>query len=190
MDTIELQHILDKSFLLSSLHGTVCAKDLLPHHKPSHVRAYIVNTHDSDQPGEHWVAIYFKENTAVYFDSYGLPPLEEHIKPFLENNTRYWSMNSVRFQSGNSNMCGVYCIFALDFLARGCDLDTILAIKFQPEARYWWKNDKTLGTWFKKVYGHLYAEARRLPKKEQCQCCTADQSDRHVLAIFKHYVRT
>ena len=65
MDTIELQYLLDKSFILRSLNGVVCAKDQLPERKPDDVHAYIINTDDSDQPGEHWVAIYFKGNTAT-----------------------------------------------------------------------------------------------------------------------------
>ena len=188
MDTIELQYLLDKSFILRSLNGVVCAKDQLPERKPYDVHAYIINTDDSDQPGEHWVAIYFKGNTATYFDSYGLPPFEQHMKSFLDNNTHSWTRNNVRLQSGNSAMCGVYCIFALDVLARGCDLKTILAIKFQQQPRYWHQNDKDVGEWFKYTYGYLYSKARKLSKHEQCQCCKADHSNRYAIAMFNLYV--
>jgi hypothetical protein len=188
MNTHELQYILDKSFILRTLHGEVCPKDHLPKRKPCHVKAYIVNTHNSDQPGEHWVAIYFKENTALYFDSYGLPPFEEDIQLFLDNNSRSWSRNKIRLQSGSSAMCGVYCLFALDALARGCDLETILTIQFRLEPRYWHLNDKDVGSWFKQLYGHLYAKARLLAKPEHCQCCIGDQSDTLALALFNMYV--
>ena len=58
----------------------VCAKDELPHRKPKDVRAYVINTDESHLPGTHWIAVYFpedKNNGVEYFDSYGLPPLEQ-----------------------------------------------------------------------------------------------------------------
>lgn len=176
MDTIELQHILDKSAILAPLQTLVCPKDHLPKRKPSDVKAYIVNTHDSDQPGEHWVAIFFKENRAIYFDSYGLPPLEDHIQPFLQKNTRCYSINTMRVQSDKTPMCGVYCIFALDMLVRGCDLDMVLNMRFRPEYEQYANNDKAVARWFKQHYGRLYNEARRVPKTLPCQCCAAEKA--------------
>ena len=72
--TDELRDILNWP-LMKSLHGQVCAKDKLPvGKKPLQVRAFIVNTDLAIDPGQHWVALYFKGNKAIYFDSYGLPP--------------------------------------------------------------------------------------------------------------------
>lgn len=185
MDTVELQHLLNKSVLLSTLNAKVCPKDHLPQQKPAHVKAYIVNTHDSHQPGEHWVALFFQRQTAIYFDSYGLPPLKDHIQPFLERHCKQWTMNSKRLQDESSAMCGVYCIFALDVLARGCDLESVLAIKFHPYALE--NNDKEVAAWFKRGYGPLYQEARHLPKPKQCQCCTGNE--RHLAkTLFQYYV--
>ena len=39
----------------------------------------IINTDNSDMPGEHWVAIFKNNNKVEYFDSFGLPPLQEEI---------------------------------------------------------------------------------------------------------------
>jgi len=172
MDTIELQHILDTSRILSPLNGIVCPKDYLPKRKPANVKAYIINTHDSDQPGEHWVAIFFKNNSAIYFDSYGLPPLDEHILPFLQNNTREYTVNDIRLQDERSAMCGVYCIFMLDVLARGFNLEDIILLKF--DLQHFSKNDKLMGEWFQQNYRQRYIEAKRLPKDGLCQCCTGE----------------
>ena len=124
MDTVELQGILDKSVNLKHLNGIVCARDMLPKNRPQGVQAYIVNTHRSNQPGEHWVAIFFRENWAYYFDSYGQTPPDADILPFIEQNTRSYTYNKQRIQDGLIPVCGMYSIFALDFLAKGCDLDT------------------------------------------------------------------
>ena len=84
MNTYELTSLLNRAPQPKHLHGQVCAKDLLPNEKPLDVKAYIINTDTSDKSGEHWVVIYFRNNNeAIYFDSYGLPPLEDYILPFI-----------------------------------------------------------------------------------------------------------
>ena len=188
MDTVELQHILDHSCLLYTLKAKVCPKDLLPIHKVPHTRAYIVNTQDSDQPGEHWVALFFKNNEAVYFDSYGLPPLQHHILPFLESNCRRWSMNSMRLQGDYSMLCGVYCIYALHYLTLGYPMDKLLTLQFHPQR--FDDNDNAVGHWFKKCYGQLYDEAQTLPKTtvgKQC-CVSTKGSKQQALDLFRMYV--
>ena len=66
------------------MKGEVCAKDLLSEKKPLDMKACIVNTDLPTYPGEHWVAIYFRRDEAIYFDSYGRPQEEEYGIPFLE----------------------------------------------------------------------------------------------------------
>ena len=61
----------------------VCAKDLLPENKPLDMKAYIVNTDISTDSGEHRVPIYFRRDQAIYFNSYGRPPEEDYVLPFL-----------------------------------------------------------------------------------------------------------
>ena len=51
-------------------HYKVVAKDTLPEVVSTYLSAFVCNTHDSDQPGEHWVAMYVDE-IGDYFDPYG-----------------------------------------------------------------------------------------------------------------------
>ena len=67
--------------------GEVCAKDLLPEKKPLDMKAYIVNTDISTDPGEHWVAIYVGIDQVIFFDSYGRPPEEQYVLPFIQRNS-------------------------------------------------------------------------------------------------------
>ena len=53
MNTVELIKVINNI----PVKGEVCAKDLLPEKKPLDMKAYIVNTDISTDPGEHWVAI-------------------------------------------------------------------------------------------------------------------------------------
>ena len=109
----------------------VCAKDQLPRQNPIHVKAYIVNTERSIKAGEHWVAVIFNnDGNVLYFDSYGLPPLETEIIDFLDNHSFSWSYNRQRLQSLQSKICGLYCIFTLDAAARGYNIQKYLQQKF------------------------------------------------------------
>jgi len=73
----------------------------------------IINTDTSDGPGEHWVAIYFSKS-AIYFDSFGLPPLHDEITKYLNSiSPDGWHYNRICFQSLYQDTCGMYCIFFL-----------------------------------------------------------------------------
>ena len=50
MNTVELIKVINNI----SVKGEVCAKDLLPEKKPLDMKAYIVNTDISTDPGEHF----------------------------------------------------------------------------------------------------------------------------------------
>ena len=110
INTYELTSLLNRAPQLKHLHGQVCAKDLLPEEKSLDVKAYIINTDTSDKPGEFWVAIYFRNNNeAIYFDSYGQPPLEDYILPFIQRNpdTGSTTKNCYRVHGVESVACTV-----------------------------------------------------------------------------------
>jgi len=69
----------------------------------------IVNTDTSNEPGEHWVAIYLcRDGCAEYFDSFGLPPLHKEIIAFLNDHNEGWDYNRVTLQDVSSDTCGIY----------------------------------------------------------------------------------
>ena len=72
----------------------------------THTIAYIVNTDLSDDPGEHWTAVYFRDDRVIYFDSYGLPPDEDCILPFFKRTSTGWIQNTQVLQ--DLVECGVY----------------------------------------------------------------------------------
>jgi hypothetical protein len=70
------QHI--KSF------AGVFAADQLPNKLIEKPVSMVVNTHKSNMPGEHWVAIYVNENGfGEYFDSFGMAPYVNEIEKSL-----------------------------------------------------------------------------------------------------------
>ena len=77
---------------------------------------YVVNTAKDTHPGEHWISIWIGKNgQKEYFDSYGLPPLNEEIESFLEP---FYKYNDKRLQNLTSATCGQYCIYYIWHRAR------------------------------------------------------------------------
>jgi hypothetical protein len=72
-----------------------------------------------------------------------------HYSTLPGKDVRSFTNNQVRYQSGNSVMCGVYCVFALDTLAQGKDLDSVLTWTFLYEPKYYNQNDKQVSECFK-----------------------------------------
>jgi len=96
----------------------------LPSRYPS---AAVINTDESDQPGTHWVAVYMKSpSTVYYFDSYGIDPVA-NVEAFLSR-FAHRTENSCIIQSVNSYVCGHYCIFFLIHCCRGFSYEQIMSI--------------------------------------------------------------
>ena len=167
--TYELTSLLNRASQLKHLHGQVCAKDLIPEEKPLDVKAYIINTDTSDKPGEHWVAIYFRNNNeAIYFNSYGLPPQEDYILPFIQRNARHWIYNKTCYR--------VHGVESVDQLGRGLDLKTAIHEQLCGTGEDPYQNDRDVEMWFSLNYGQLYKDIYRgitplwKPRIQFCKC--------------------
>ena len=78
MQTDEILHLLSRDPLMCRTYGVV-AKDCLPEIINTYPIAIVCNTHDADQSGEHWIAMYVdSKRHGDYFDPYGLQP--QHIE--------------------------------------------------------------------------------------------------------------
>lgn len=89
----------------------------------------IVNTDPHDEPGEHWVTIVLKDNhKAVYFDSFGFPPLVPQIQRYLELN----AFNGIKFncstlQHPNTTSCGYWCVLFVHHYLKGWSLKKFIS---------------------------------------------------------------
>jgi len=103
--------ILNKCRQIDSFGG-VFAADQLPQTLNKVPFSLIVNTHKSNMPGEHWVAIYInKNNFGEYFDSFGMAPYVDEIENFLHTVCKDgWTYNSTPIQGLSSIKCGQFCI--------------------------------------------------------------------------------
>ena len=85
--------------------------------------ALVINTDPSTKPGEHWIAVFIKNGSAEYFDSYGSDP-PKWLKKYWKN--VMWTSNPVPLQSPLSAVCGQYCVYYLLHKARGYDMNSLL----------------------------------------------------------------
>ena len=86
----------------------------------------ISNTEPHYMSGEHWIAIFFRNNQIVeYFDPYGLPPLIKSHRIFMGMYARKIIFNKKKIQGIFSKTCGGHCIVYLKLKALGFKMNQI-----------------------------------------------------------------
>ena len=105
--TFQIDHYLRKN---DNYLGTF-PLDRLPDLPNKFPKSIIINTDQSNKPGDPWIAIVLTEKHAYYFDSFGLGIIDQQIRQFLL--PRYSSIifNSLCIQHILSDKCGYYCIY-------------------------------------------------------------------------------
>ena len=83
MDTLQIERLLKKDLRTKNIFKKVCALDQLE--KPTFPSGYVINSDPNNEPGEHWVAVYFeKRGRGEYFDSYRLSPTLIGLKSYMD----------------------------------------------------------------------------------------------------------
>ena len=78
-------------------------------------KSLIINTANSDSDGEHWVALVLQKKRCFYFDSCGLPIINENILHYLHKYRKVmYSDNCI--QDINSEKCGKFCIAFIKYV--------------------------------------------------------------------------
>ena len=84
--------------------------DQLPDFPTQFPKSFIINTQTSTKPGGHWIALIITKKRCFYFDSFGLPIINQNILKYLNphyTNVRY---SDVCIQHVESGKCGKFCI--------------------------------------------------------------------------------
>ena len=151
MDTIQLTRHLNNM----SVKGEVSAKDQLPEKKSLETKAYIVNTDLSEDPGEHWVAVYFRGKRAIYFDFCRMSPDRAYILPFIKRNSTGWIRNTEMLQSPWSKLRGMWCTYIIHQHNRGLDLKSAIHQELKGTGVDVYQNDRDIDMWFNFNYGRV-----------------------------------
>jgi hypothetical protein len=111
MDSDEIEDILsgNKTFL------GCYASNQLPSFPSSFPKSLIINTATSEHRGEHWVALVLYKKRCYYFDSFGLPIINENILRFL-NKYKKVTYSDVCIQNTFSEYCGKFCIAFIKYV--------------------------------------------------------------------------
>ena len=126
MNNREITRVMKSNARVAKVFIGVYAADMLPPAGPPHRKpcAYIANTHKHNQPGEHWVGLYFPSSeTPEFFDSYGRPPQSE-FRTFL-GDAYFYSNKFV--QHPLTSVCAQYCCFFILKKTQGCTMEEILS---------------------------------------------------------------
>lgn len=131
--TDEIFNIIHSDPIASKCFVGVYPSDRIPSLK-SLPAGIVLNFDSSRQSGSHWVAAWVNEDgSAVYFDSYGLPPLKSSIVSFLDDFE--WELNTKRFQHFTSQDCGYYTILFVILSSRGYSLPFIQYLFYEQEGK-------------------------------------------------------
>ena len=126
MNTIQIEHLLKKDPFTKTIFKKACAKNQLL--RVDYPSAYVINSHPSSKPGEHWIAVYFdKHGKGEYFDSYGLHPSMNGFIAFMERNSNGWIYNNKTVQSLFSTTCSHYCVYFILYRCRGYSMHDIVS---------------------------------------------------------------
>ena len=81
--------------------------------------AYVINLDEYENTGTHWIALFVKNNEAIYFDSFGIEHINipNEINKFIGN--KNIKSNIFRLQAYDSIMCGYYFIECINYMRKG-----------------------------------------------------------------------
>ena len=123
MNTLQIELLLRNEKIFKK----VCAFDQLE--KPVFPSAYVINSDPSNEPGEHWIAVYFNKcGRGDYFDNYGLAPAFVGLESYMDIYSLAGCIcNRKTLQALFSNVCGHYCVYYILFRYRGVPLHPIVS---------------------------------------------------------------
>ena len=91
--------------------------------------AFISNTDEHDNSGEHWCAWVVKDKTIIFFDSFGREPWHSSLPIHFQgivNEYNHVEYNNSRLQNWGSSVCGYFCIHFIYVLCMGLEYKNFL----------------------------------------------------------------
>ena len=125
---------------------------------PSKIKkgAYVINLHEYENTGTHWVALFVKPKYAVYFDSLGIEHILKKNNKFIRSKELCRAVNNdttkssslkriksniFRIQAYDSIMCGYFCIEFINYMLKGKTLLDYTNLFFPNDFK---KNDRII----------------------------------------------
>lgn len=132
LTTSEIQREIEKDPIVRRHFQGVFPIDMLPFTLLPRPSSLIVNWDPHNEGGTHWMAIYFPKHDyqpALFFDSYGRPPLDDRLLSFLHRNTKgHWYNSTLNLQGQDTSVCGWWTLLFLKLLSRGYHLSDLYSL--------------------------------------------------------------
>lgn len=112
MNSREIEQLLkyDKNFM------GCFAYDNLPRFPQKFPAKIIINTGSVKTEGDHWISMIMTLKKCFYFDSFGLPVLNQDILNWLKEKYSGLIYSNICIQNYDSIMCGAFCIAFLEYV--------------------------------------------------------------------------
>jgi hypothetical protein len=112
MNTIQIQEVLTNDQFSQKYFKNVLAIDELPKtNKKIKNSAYIINTDKKTEKGEHWLSVFYDDQSnCQFFDSLGMGPEIYNLDSFIIKTSKAAFTNKYAVQSIFSEYCGYYAI--------------------------------------------------------------------------------
>jgi len=118
---------------------------------------YIINLQSSTQgDGTHWTALIIRNDTGLYFDSFGAPPSTEIIDFVKKRKRIHLAFNNEIIQDLKSSNCGYYCLALILYVKHHRSITLVQSAEdftklFMDDTK---KNDAILRDFFKSITGN------------------------------------
>ena len=136
-----------------------------------------------------------QKRSSHYFDSYGRPPDEQYVLPFIERNSTRWIHNTECLQSPWSKTCGNWCIYIIHQLNKGLDLNTAIHQELYGTGEDLYQNDRDIEMWFIYNYARVILSKNGMRRmappdflfKHRIQTCKCHNYSHHLSKKYPKY---
>lgn len=136
MNSLELKRICEIDFKYKQILYGVYPVDKIPDHL-SYPCYLIINSDEHHLPGTHWVGIYFDaQKKAIFLDSFAFKPEFYGLKDYIEKMSKSYFSLKTSLQHNDSNVCGVYQLFFLFYIANNLDTTRIVSSFSLEDSKY------------------------------------------------------
>ena len=94
-----------------------------------HRYCFVTNTEEHDKPGEHWNAWFVRDNSVLFFDSFGRYPWDQSFPHDYSDFIRKFDIveyTTTAIQAFESTLCGLFCIHFIYEISFGLDFSDFL----------------------------------------------------------------
>jgi hypothetical protein len=156
MNAAVLTHVLSTNSYTDTLFQGFFTPDTDLPKKFKKPALFVLNTDESEGPGEHWCIVFlWNKNMCEFFDSYGMSPSLYKFDSILLKYANRLIFNEFRVQ-GSQPTCGHHCLFYAINRCMGKSRENILEQMYSASDLA--KNDRLVYNYIMRKYGTVFSQ--------------------------------